>query len=450
MRVGVVLSVILLAASAAVTTSVRASTPATVATCGKWLPPDQGMAFGAEPAWSNTFLESDSMPDGGRIDAFAAAGRRLSFATFSTSWHNGLPFPGGSVREIWAHGQIPLVRISTFPTEDFALGAPQPSAYPGPINHRSIVNGDHDAELRAWARAARATNIPIGLDYDPEMNNAHPWGARFNGGGTTTGYGDPNWPDGPELYRDAYRRIVTIFREQGATNVTFFFHPDTVFGYQEGSYTEPYERFRYSYPGDDYIDWVGLSLYSHPIKADGGNASFEEKLQTFRMPGYEGSYSELASITTRPIAINELGFDAMPSEAAKAAWVADASAVLQSGRYPRIKAINWWGVSGGAYNAWPGSSPAFSAAFKSAFDQPFFDAKLQFSGNCLPGAPAKAAWKNGRIAWSMVGNATRYEVWRGSKRIATTTELSLVAKKRDAYRVRALDPLGAGPFARVR
>jgi hypothetical protein len=386
------------------------------------------------------------------MDAFeAAAGRRMTFATFSTSWHDGLPFPAAQIRTIWNHGQIPLVRVFSFPTQDFAQGTLPVSAYPGPINHHSIVAGTHDAELKTWADAARAMNIPIGFDYDPEMNNAHPWGGRYDGGKTTTAYGDPSWPDGPELFRDAFRRIVTIFRQEGATNVTFFFHVDAPFGYTENSYSEPFERYQWYYPGDDYVDWIGFSIYALPSKPDGSNLSFEEKMQTFHDSTYPGAYADLTSISSRPLAINEMGFDRMPSEEAKARWVADAAAVIESGRYPRIKAINWWGDNQGEeFDAWPASSPTFAAAYRASFAQPFFDPKPQFGGNCLPTAPAKTKTKRRRITWGAVSNATGYEVWRGSKRIAISTSTVVTVNALGLYRVRAVNPLGTGPFASVK
>ncbi len=69
----------------------------------------------------------------------------------------------------------------------------------------------------------------------------------------------------------------------------------------------------------------------------------------------------------------------MPSEQAKAQWVEDASAALQSGRYPRIGAINWWAQnkSGGTgYDGYPNSSQTFLDGFKAAFDQPCGSQKL--------------------------------------------------------------------------
>ncbi len=55
----------------------------------------------------------------------------------------------------------------------------------------------------------------------------------WNGAGQADGYGDSTCPDGAERFRDAYRHLVTLFREEGATNVTWFFHADA---YRQGDW----------------------------------------------------------------------------------------------------------------------------------------------------------------------------------------------------------------------
>lgn len=426
------------------------------ARCGKLLAPEQqqGAYFGLMYP-----REWDVSP--ARIRSVELqVGRAVTFATFTIPWGTRLTFPRAQLLGLWKAGYIPLLRLFTFPTLDYDPSALPPSQYPGPIAMSAIASGTHDSELQAWAGAARATGIPILLDVDPEMNNAHPWGGRFDGAGVTTGYGDPSWPDGPEHYRDAYRRIVTIFRAEGATNVSFFFHPDTVFGYSADSYTEPFEQMRWYYPGDDYVDWIGLSVYSNPNKPDGSNTTFEEKLATFHAPGYAGTYSEITSLSSRPLAINELGLYATPSlttEQAKAQWVTAASAVIRSGRYPRIAAVNWWGddATGSPWNGDPTRSPEFEAAFRSAFDQVYFNPRPRFSGDCTPPIPtgltARAASHAVQLRWHGSDSTTAYEVWRSGKRIrvVTTTHLddhSVKRRRTYVYRIRALNPLGTSRF----
>jgi hypothetical protein len=423
------------------------------ARCGKLLPPSSGAYFGM-------MYPSEAAPDTGRISALAQETKTSPrFITYTVPWGARLTFPNEGIQRLWRAGYVPMVRLWTFPTLDYAPDALPQSSWPGPVPMSAIAAGKFDDQIRAFADAARASEIPLLLDIDNEMNNAHPWGGRYDGGGMATGYGDPSWPDGPEHYRDGYRRIVTIFREEGATNVTFFFQPDSVYGYGTGQYWEPFEQYKWYYPGDDYVDWMGFSLYSSPRWDTGANATFEEKLQTWHDPASPGPYVELTALGSRPIALNELGFNSMPSEDAKAQWVTDASAVIESGRYPRIAAVSWYGDAtyvDSPWNADPLSSPTFEHAYSAAFSQPYYASPLQFSGDCLPAAPshvvARRVGRTERITWSPSPNATAYEVRRDGKTIAKVAGAAFAdrhasAGRRHAFTVRAANPLGAGPWS---
>lgn len=429
---------LLLAATAA-----HGTTGTTPAPCGKVLPPAQGVYFGIRPGWDFEMPWYDDAVNASNTPRFEAlTGRRVAVVAFRTSWHDSLVFPTSEVELLWREGYVPQIGLVNWPVQDY--GAPQP-APPGPFPNSAIAAGSQDAALRRYADAARATDIPIEFLYDQEMQAAHPWGGRFDGGGATE-FGDPNWPDGPEHYRDAYRHIIDIFRQEGATNVTFVFQTNTIDGgYLPGSYWEPWEQMKYYYPGDDYIDWIGLSDYSEPYFNSGPPQTFEHKLLGGN--GYEGSYAEITQLSGRPLMINEMGLYHMPSEEAKAQWVEDASAVIQSSEFPRIKGLVWWGDRSGDYEGYP-SSPTFLAGYKQAFDQPYFDARAQFSGDCRPLAPARVTLGKGTLEWSPVANAASYEVWRGGRRLEVTTATSWRIARPGTYRVRGVNIAGFGPFTR--
>ena len=60
----------------------------------------------------------------------------------------------------------------------------------------------------------------------------------------------------PEQYKIVYRKIVDIMRAEGVENVAFVWH----------SYAAPaYNGYPLAawYPGDAYVDWVGISLFGH-------------------------------------------------------------------------------------------------------------------------------------------------------------------------------------------
>jgi hypothetical protein len=401
------------------------------------------------PGWSFAPTTFDDIVDASEVTTFQKLVRRkVTIAAWSISWHDGLRFPTSDVQALWRVGYVPQIRLFNWPVQDYApVSQPLP---PGPIANSDIAAGKHDTELRRFAAAARATNIPIEFDYDAEMQAAHPWGGRFDGGGTATGYGDPGWPDGPEHYRDAYRHIIDIFRQEGATNVTFIFQTNTIDGgYATGGYWEPWEAMKFYYPGDEYIDWLGLSAYAEPFFNVGPPQSFRGKL--LGGAGYQGSYAEITALGDKPLMINEMGLYRMPSEQSKAQWVEDASAVLQSGQFPRVKGLVWWAQNkGGDYDAYPNTSPTFLDGYKRAFGQPFYDAKAQFGGNCAPLAPARVRLNKRTLSWTAVPNAAAYQVWRGQKKIASITSTSVRVAKPGPYRVRGVNTVGLGPFRTAR
>lgn len=81
-------------------------------------------------------------------------------------------------------------------------------------------------------------------------------------------YGDPSVPDGPERVRDTWRHIHDTFDEFGISNVTWYEHTAALHGNPklppESPYylAQPWNKMKYYYPGDNYIDWVGISGYN--------------------------------------------------------------------------------------------------------------------------------------------------------------------------------------------
>ena len=102
---------------------------------------------------------------------------------------------------------------------------------------RNTANGDYDDVVRAFSTWAKTTGRPIYLRIGYEFDGPH------------------NELD-PTDYVNAYRRIVDIMREEEVDNVAFVWH----------SYASPpYRGLPISswYPGDAYVDWVGISLFGH-------------------------------------------------------------------------------------------------------------------------------------------------------------------------------------------
>ena len=235
---------------------------------------------------------------------------------------------------------------------------------------QAILSGTFDPDLRQWARDARDVGKPMLAEFGTEVNGQwFPWNGKWNGGATTDGYGDPAVPDGPERFRDAFRHIIDICREEGAANITWFFHIDA-----DSSPEEPWNAMANYYPGDDYIDWIGISVYGSQ-RAGREWPTFTEKL--------DRAYPEICAISkAKPLAVVEYAVVDDPAHD-KPAWIRDALGAIRSGRYPRIKAMSYWNEAwnsrGTLVDLRANSSPESLAAYKGAIADPFFIPKLEFA-----------------------------------------------------------------------
>lgn len=434
MRVVGSIACLLCALAAAGVHAVHAAVP----TCGKLLAPASGMYLGGAPDFVSNprRLEGDTVTRAA-IEAFEAdAAHATVWSEMAQHWFLGLEFPADKVMTAWRANQIPFIRMFAHAGSPYGIGNP-PEQFPGDYSLENIAGGRFDGPLKAWADAARDTNIPILLEFGIEENNDWgPWAGDWNGAGQTA-FGDPALPDGPERFRLAFRHLVTLFRAEGASNVTWFFHVDS--WYRPRAWWDTYANY---YPGDDVVDWLALSVYGWlGTGPNNGIPTFEQKLQTHKDPGYAGSYADLTSLNTRPVALAETAAPSgTPQE--RADWIAGMFATLASGRYPRLAELTWWNSTdiGTRIDLYPETK----AAFRAGVAAPLFDAKPQVSGTCTPAKPK--VQRTGKIvSWTALPNAASYEVWRNGRRVATPL-LPRYKGPAGTYKVRGVNMFGAGPF----
>ena len=131
------------------------------------------------------------------------SGQPLAWAYFSNNWDRGIEFPADKVSIIRDAGRLPFIRM--MPRSDFGEGHADER-----YTMQSFLDGAWDADLARWCDGATAVDGPLLVEFGTEVNGDwFPWNGRWNGGGRTDGYGDPSVPDGPERFRDVYRRSST-------------------------------------------------------------------------------------------------------------------------------------------------------------------------------------------------------------------------------------------------
>lgn len=298
-----------------------------------------------------------------RIEKFNnLVGKRIFWAYFSNNWgknRDGLKFPREKIEVIAETGAIPFVRM--MPRQIFD------TAYDKTFSLQKIIDGNFDDALHQYAKDVADYGDRILIDFGLEMNgNWFPWSGAVNGGGVKTKYGNPEKADGPERFIDAYRHVVDIFREENVENVTWFWHHD-VYSEPNVAWNQPKEY----YPGDDYVDWVGISAY-------GPQNPEEDYWDSFATIMAETQKNILAVPTTKPRALLEFGVTDHHPLGRKSTWLAGAFKYILDKNSPvQFKAISPW------HENWEedddlwatirlDSSPGATAVFKKQIANPRF------------------------------------------------------------------------------
>ncbi|WFE62169.1 glycosyl hydrolase [Micromonospora sp. WMMD714] len=160
--------------------------------------------------------------DMSRVDRFAdLVGRKPNIVTIYESFDD--EFAAAEVRKVHRYGALPIVRWEPFT-----------------VKLKDIAAGRHDPYLVEFAVAVRRLNLPVALTVAHEMNGHwYSWGAHDN------------------RARDfvaAWRHIHAVFAQADATNVIWAWTPNVV-------NPVPSVKLAPLYPGDAYVDWVGIDGY---------------------------------------------------------------------------------------------------------------------------------------------------------------------------------------------
>jgi len=245
----------------------------------------------------------------------------------SSSYWGEQNFPIRNLSVIWRHGSLPLVFWSPWdkPYEE--------NRAPDRFNLNAIIAGEWDRYIDQWADAAKAFGKPMIVDFANEMNGEwFPWSGTYYGGSQWVPE-RKNWL-GPENYKAAYRHVVDRIRRRGATNIKWLFHTN--------NYAYPMETWNFApsyYPGSDYVDWLGLSVYGQQFK-DEPNPDIPSLV--------DWPYQEMCGLDpNKPVMITEWGTGEFPYSMSdpggirKPEWIRQALELFRT-RYPRIKAAIYW------------------------------------------------------------------------------------------------------------
>jgi beta-mannanase len=183
------------------------------------------------------------------------------------------------------------------------------SGWSGPtISLAGIAAGNYDGYLRRAADLARGLPFDVMIRFGHEMNGD--W---------------YQWSGQPAQYVAAWRHIVRVFRQEGASNVKWVWSPNV----DQGSY--PFAKY---FPGDSWVDYVALDGYNWGTAGVGVN-----RWQTLSQV-FSSSYKQLTQLSSKPVIITETSSSDVGGD--KADWIRDGLLKTIPQQFPRVRAVIWF------------------------------------------------------------------------------------------------------------
>ncbi|MEU6063014.1 MULTISPECIES: glycoside hydrolase family 26 protein [Streptomyces] len=187
------------------------------------------------------------------VDAFArTVGKQPNMVGSYSSWGDG--FNAHGAQNVFDDGGLLYVSWEPFPGLD------------------KIADGSQDTYIKKYAQSVRETNVPVAISFGHEMNGHwYPWGTK-----DTTAV----------TFVKAWRHIHDLFQDVGATNVIWVWSPNVV-------NPVPSVKLKPYWPGDAYVDWVGIVGYWTTT----GAHTFDTL--------YGPTRRQVAAFTDKPVLISE-------------------------------------------------------------------------------------------------------------------------------------------------
>jgi hypothetical protein len=247
-----------------------------------------------EPArgcYLGAFIEHDELAHGD-FDRFERiVGKRHACYVNYSSY--GRPFPSAWVARVAAHGA---------------------AAHVGWEPNHGLDEVRDDAYLHGWARAAAACGAPLFLRFASEMNG--------------------NWmaySGNPSLYIEKFRLVYRVMHAE-APNVAVVWCP----------FSSPRSNIPDYYPGDEFVDWVGVNIYSVFYHNADVNQSGADEDPRWELRAVYDRYAD-----RKPVMICEYAASHESSvmhETVKWFALAKMKALYESlpSEFPRVKCVQWF------------------------------------------------------------------------------------------------------------
>lgn len=283
-------------------------------------PGGQGIIVGVNPGNSTT---ADTIASYTQL-----AGKQPKVVMWFEGWSSGPLYYSSQMADVDASGAVPLITWS-------------PSGY----NLADINAGKYDAYIKTQALLAKAYGNPLMIRLGHEMNGSWQTFCPCVAGQTD------------QQFIDFWHHTVDIYRANGASNVRWVWSPNV---YYAGD-TAGAKLFDPMYPGDSYVDWVGLDGYNFGPP----NNPWRSLLQVF-----QPSYNDITKLTTKPLMLAEWGSTEASGD--KAAWIRQGFLTDIPQQMPRVRmVVSFDRVAESDFRI--NSSPSALTAYQQVVASPLYD-----------------------------------------------------------------------------
>jgi len=319
---------------------------------------------------------------------YSSAGKAPSMIEWFDTWDHPYDATGAKVKQSWAVGALPV--LTWMPEAKGGTKADQTSYS---LSH--IAAGDWDSYLYSYAAQVVKTDLPMVIRFAHEMNGYwYPWSAGWN---SKDGFTDPNGVsqgivNTPALYKAAWQHVWNIFEQTGANKDVIWAWTPVKAVSTSMIHTSGYTSYSEDYPGDQYVDWVGMSGYEYKYQA--GKFSYGDTFSTSfnQLKTVAPSKKILIAETAASEAVTVTNADGTVTRtdhaADKATWTTQSLAGFAAD--PQVAAFVWFNnyVNGVHYvdgqateTNWDfRSSPQALAAFKAGVTNTAFSAGVAPDG----------------------------------------------------------------------
>jgi len=177
-----------------------------------------------------------------------------------------------------------------------------------------VLNGKYDMFLKEYAKTVSDFDHPVLFRLENEMN------------GDWCPYSGYHTAKDTVIFKEFYKYIYRIFEEAEADNVIWVWNPNG----------KSFPDFQWNnalmyYPGDEYVDVVGLTAYNTGTYYPGENWTEFGDL-------YDSLYQDYTELFNKPMMITEFASSSVGGD--KNQWIKDMFS--QINKYSNIKAAIWW------------------------------------------------------------------------------------------------------------